>query len=93
MTRRVRIRKKIKSRDEREREALMLADYIIKTRCTITELDRRFGIPRSTVHRRLSKTLIDVDKHKWEECKEIFKEHIDDRVNRSVQKRREKRAQ
>ena len=77
-----------------EEEALFLADYIIKTRCTIVELDRVFGIPRTTVHRRLSKTLALVDKQKWEECQEIFKEHIDDRVNRAVSKRREnKRAQ
>ena len=76
-----------------EEEALMLADYMIKTRCTIIELDRRFGIPRSTVHRRLSKTLIDVDNSKWQKCQEIFKEHLDDKVNRAIKKRREKRAQ
>lgn len=76
-----------------EEEALMLADYMIKTRCTIIELDRQFGIPRTTVHRRLSKTLINVDNSKWKECQEIFKEHLDDKVNRAVQKRRENRAQ
>lgn len=74
-------------------EALMLADYLIKTRCTIIELSRQFGIPRTTVHRRLSKTLIDVDNSKWKKCQEIFKEHLDDRVNRAVQKRLENRAQ
>lgn len=81
------------SKDRMEREAVMLADYMIATSCVIEELVSMYGIPRTTVHRRLTKTLAEVDLDKWDSCQAILKEHWDDALYRARKVLKEKRAQ
>lgn len=62
-------------KDKMDKESELLADYMISTQCTIMELEKQFGIPKSTVHRRLTNTLPFVDLDKWSDCQYILKAH------------------
>ena len=66
-----------------EQEALLLADYMMETKCTIMELEKAFCIPKTTIHRRLTKTLALVDLDMWNECQQILKAHGEDALNRA----------
>lgn len=59
----------------REKEALLLADWMIGHDSRILELEKECLIPKSTVHRRLTTTLKDVDYDKWLQCKNIMARH------------------
>lgn len=80
-------------KDKMEQEALLLADYMMNTQCTIMELEKEFCIPRTTVHRRLTKTLVFVDLDMWDECQNILKAHAADSLNRARKVLSEMRAQ
>ncbi len=66
-----------------EQEALLLAERMIETKCTIMELEKMFCIPNTTIHRRLTKTLALVDLSMWDECQHILKAHAADALNRA----------
>lgn len=70
-------------RDKMEQEALLLAERMIETQCTIMELEKMFCIPNTTIHRRLTKTLVFVDLDMWDECQHILKAHGADALNRA----------
>lgn len=76
-----------------EQEALLLAERMIENECTIVELEKEFCIPKTTIHRRLTKTLVFVDLSLWDECQEILKEHREDALNRARRVLCEMRAQ
>lgn len=66
---------RILRKEKREREAVMLADWLIDHDSTVLELEKECMIPKSTAHRRLTITLKDVDYDKWLQCKNILKRH------------------
>lgn len=72
-------------------EALLLAERMIETHCTIRELEKMFSIPRPTIHRRLTKTLVFVDLDMWRKCHQILKEHRADAVNRMILARKSRK--
>lgn len=80
-------------KDRMEREALLLGERMIETQCTIVELEKEFCIPRTTIHRRLTKTLVFVDLDMWDECQHILKAHEADSLNRARTVLSEIRAQ
>ena len=69
--------------EKMEQESLLLAERMIETQCTIVELEKEFCIPKTTIHRRLTKTLALVDLDMWNECQQILKEHGEDALNRA----------
>lgn len=52
------------------------AKYIIKTKSTIRETSKIFGVSKSTVHKDLQERLKEVDFYLHEEIQSIFNEHI-----------------
>ena len=76
-----------------EQESLLLAERMIETQCTIVELEKEFCIPSTTIHRRLTKTLVFVDLDMWDECQNILKAHAADALNRARKVLSEMRAQ
>ena len=67
--------KKMTKKDKMEREADALADWMIDHDSRVLELEDEFMIPKSTVHRRLTITLKNVDYDKWLQCKNILVRH------------------
>lgn len=76
---------------EREKEALLLADYMIDHNSTIMELEKECMIPHTTAHRRITITLKDVDYDKWYECQRIIKKHERQRIDKMIEARRRAR--
>ena len=64
--------------------------YIIKTKKTIREIAKIFGVSKSTVHKDLTERLNKIDKNKTEEVKKILKYHIDIRHIRGGESTRKK---
>lgn len=64
---------KIRKEQFIENEAIQMADWMIDHRCTIREVARNFMISKSTVHRRLQKTLRDCDYDKWQQCQKVMR--------------------
>lgn len=77
--------RKYADKDEREKQALLLADYMIEHNSMIMELEKECMIPHTTAHRRLTITLKDVDYDKWCECQRIMKEHIKQRIDKWIE--------
>lgn len=75
--------RKDSKRDKMEQESLLLAERMVETQCTIMELEKVFCIPKTTIHRRLTKTLVFVDLDMWNECQQILKAHGADALNRA----------
>ncbi len=50
----------------------VIADYIIKTRCTVRSAATYFGISKSTIHKDITKNLRNVNHGKYVEVKEII---------------------
>ena len=80
-------------REKMEQEALFLAERMIETQCTLVQLEKEFCIPRTTIHRRLTKTLVFVDLAMWNECQQILEAHGADALNRARKVLSEMRAQ
>ena len=52
------------------------AEYIIKTKSTIRETSKIFGVRKSTVHKDLQERLKEIDLYLHEKIQNIFNEHI-----------------
>lgn len=52
------------------------AEYIIKTKSTIRETSKIFGVSKSTVHKDLQERLKEIDLYLHEKIQNIFNEHI-----------------
>ena len=50
----------------------VIADYIIKNRCTVRSAAAHFGISKSTIHKDITKNLRNVNMGKYSEVKEII---------------------
>lgn len=55
------------------------SEYILKTKKTIREIAKVFGVSKSTVHKDLSNRLVEIDANLCNQIKEILKQHIDTR--------------
>ena len=55
------------------------SEYILKTKKTIREIAKVFGVSKSTVHKDLSNRLLEIDANLCNKIKEILKQHIDTR--------------
>lgn len=54
----------------------MEADYILKTKETIRDLAKKFGVSKSTVHKDLSERLKKINYQKYLEVKDVLEYHI-----------------
>ncbi|MBO5376144.1 MAG: sporulation transcriptional regulator SpoIIID [Bacilli bacterium] len=52
-------------------------DYMVKTKCTVRELAKKFKISKSTVHKDLQERLESINKNVHKKINKIFKEHIE----------------
>lgn len=52
------------------------AEYIIKTKSTIRETSKIFGVSKSTVHKDLQERLKEIDLYLHEKIQNSFNEHI-----------------
>ncbi|MBE6707746.1 MAG: stage III sporulation protein D [Ruminococcaceae bacterium] len=50
----------------------IIADHIIKNRCTVRSAANHFGISKSTIHKDITKNLKNVNLGKFNEVKEII---------------------
>ena len=55
------------------------SEYILKTKKTIREIAKVFGVSKSTVHKDLSNRLVEIDANLCNQIKETLKQHIDTR--------------
>ncbi|MGN1323669.1 MAG: sporulation transcriptional regulator SpoIIID [Bacilli bacterium] len=55
------------------------SEYILKTKKTIREIAKVFGVSKSTVHKDLSNRLLEIDANLCNQIKQILKQHIDTR--------------
>ncbi len=55
------------------------SNYLINTKKTIREIAKYFNISKSTVHKDISKRLLELDKSLYAKTLPILKEHIDTR--------------
>ena len=55
------------------------SEYILKTKKTIREIAKVFGVSKSTVHKDFSNRLLEIDANLCNQIKEILKQHIDTR--------------
>lgn len=67
--------KKMTRKDKMEREAVLLADWMIDHDSTMVEVSKECMIPKTTAFRRVTVTLKDVDPDKWLQCKNILTRH------------------
>lgn len=61
--------------EKMEREAVLLADWMIDNDSTMVEVSKECMIPKTTAFRRVTVTLKDVDYDRWLQCKNILKKH------------------
>ena len=61
------------------KRTLKESEYILKTKKTIREIAKVFGVSKSTVHKDLSNRLVEIDVNLCNQIKEILKQHIDTR--------------
>ena len=52
------------------------SEYILKTKKTIREIAKVFGVSKSTVHKDLSNRLVEIDVNLCNQIKEILKHFI-----------------
>lgn len=73
-----------------EKRVMETADYIIKTRATVRQTAKVFGISKSTVHKDMSERLYELCPKKAEEVGAILKENLAQRHIRGGIATREK---
>ena len=83
--------KRMNTKEKRQTEAISIADWLIDHGCSIRKLAEEFCMPKSTVHRRLTVDLRDVDYDRWKQCQSILKFHKADAVNRMILARKSRK--
>ena len=59
-------------KDYIEERVLLLANYIIDTKCTVRAAAKNFGISKSTVHKDLTERLEEISQGLYEEVRAIL---------------------
>lgn len=62
--------------------AVKEAEYIAKTKCTVRECAKRFGISKSTCHKDMTVILPEESTSLTKEIRDVFKDHIEVRAMR-----------
>ena len=83
--------KRMNTKEKRQTEAISIADWLIDHGSSIRKLAEEFCMPKSTVHRRLTVDLRDVDYDRWKQCQSILKFHKADAVNRMILARKSRK--
>ena len=73
-----------------EERTVMIASYIIETKCTVSEAAKKFGISKSTVHKDLTERLPKINKSLYESAREVLDENRQERHIRGGLATREK---
>ena len=73
-----------------EERTLMIANYIIDTKCTVREAAKKFGISKSTVHKDITERLAKINKTLAENTQKILQENKKERHIRGGIATREK---
>ncbi len=55
------------------------SNYLVETKNTIRQIAKYFNVSKSTVHKDISKRLIEIDRNLYLKTLPILKEHIDTR--------------
>lgn len=76
-----------------EERTVELANYIIKTRCTVREAAKKFGISKSTVHKDITERLIKINNTLANQTREVLAENKQERHIRGGLATREKYKQ
>ena len=76
--------KRMNTKEKRQTEAISIADWLIDHGSSIRKLAEEFCMLKSTVNRRITVDLRDVDYDRWKQCQSILKFHKDDAVNRML---------
>lgn len=76
--------RRMNTKENIQSEAVSIADWLIDHGSSIRKMAEEFCMSKSTVHRRLTVDLRDVDYDRWKQCQSILKFHKDDAVNRMV---------
>ncbi len=58
-----------------EERAVSLANYILKTKCTVREAAKYFGISKSTVHKDVTERLYYINQNLAKETKKVLAEN------------------
>ena len=77
-------------RDYYDRSILEMAEYILKTRCTVRQCASVFGISKSTVHSYMSARLKYIDIDLYEEVRQVLKYNLSVRHLRGGESTRQK---
>lgn len=64
--------------------------FIIKTKKTIRETAKKFGVSKSTVHKDIQDRIYYIDKNLYEKVKKIMKDHINVRHIRGGESTKQK---
>lgn len=62
-------------KDYIEERVLLLANYIIETKCTVRSAAKQFGISKSTVHKDLTERLEEISQALYEEVRVILNDN------------------
>ncbi len=62
-------------KDYIEERVLLLANYIIDTKCTVRAAAKNFGISKSTVHKDLTERLEEISQGLYEEVRAILNDN------------------
>jgi len=73
-----------------EERTVELAQYIIKTKCTVREAAKKFGISKSTVHKDVTERLLKINSGLAKEISEVLMENKQERHIRGGIATREK---
>ena len=61
---------------------LEIADYVLKSKCTVREVAKQFCVSKSTAHKDLSERLPQVDKLLYDQIAEVMSDNWDERYLR-----------
>lgn len=70
--------------------AIKLADYILKTKATVRDVSKVYGVSKSTVHKDVTERLKQIDLEKYHEIKEILDFNLSERHIRGGSATKEK---
>ena len=62
-------------RPDLEERCIAMAEYLISERTTVREVSRKFGVPKSTVHRYLTEVLSEIDPFILNDIRAVLKQN------------------
>ena len=65
-------------------QVLLVADHIIRTKCTIRECAEQFGVSKTTVHKYIQQKLLALSPHRYNEVKAVLDNNYKERQHRGA---------